>query len=358
MFDRLRAALRNTTSQADETERKALATKTAATEIPDAPLTDGLEYIIDSNTGRTIGEKHTKDGQLHRDNDLPALLYYDECGERESWFQHGLGDRATGPAEESHDTQGGYEARYLRQGVRHNDDGPAVVIDDRDSVVREWWKDGILESRFQEFRDALPDYQAPGGAQGGVSYRQEVFDSSGKTVFVAASDTDPYRWGERWERFEGNPTAHERLFIEAKLNEQKAYFDTIGGMSPYETAPAFGHFREEEPQETETAQPDLSSPDTQQDRAKGPISQPQPSHTQETPMSDQQRTPAKPADGLIQSAQPADGRVVSEEWFYNGQPTARPGGVKAAAAAAAAKQAQPEVIAKTGLKKARDDNQR
>lgn len=51
-------------------------------------------------------------------------------------------------------------------------------------------------------------------------------------------------------------------------------------------------------------------------------------------------------------------RVSAEDWYKDGAPTPRPGGVKAAAAAAAAKQAQPEVIAKTGPKKARDDDQR
>jgi hypothetical protein len=65
----------------------------------------------------------------------------------------------------------------------------------------------------------------------------------------------------------------------------------------------------------------------------------------------------RPIDGLLTRPN-TDGRVASEDWYKDGAPTPRPGGVKAAAAAAAAKQAQPEVIAKTGPKKARDDDQR
>jgi hypothetical protein len=69
--------------------------------------------------------------------------------------------------------------------------------------------------------------------------------------------------------------------------------------------------------------------------------------------------PRTTAPGPVSEEWYKDGkRVSAEDWYKDGAPTPRPGGVKAAAAAAAAKQAQPEVIAKTAPKKARDDDQR
>jgi hypothetical protein len=353
MFDRLRGALRPTLPKIEVIEAAQPPAPMGAAPIQTEPLKTGVHYLIDEHTGQAYGEEHYNEhGKLDRGGDLPAVHIYPHddlllgapfhhCGpgERKEWLSNGLHDRAGKPAIEDFgpDT---YEARYLRKGVLHNDNGPAVAIDGRDSVVREWWKNGVLESRFEEFHGVEPDYEAPGGARAGIAYRQEVFAKDGTILFTASSSTDPFSWGERQERFERRPTMEERVSVAARLAEQKAYFDTIGGMSPYDKAPAFGHFPEGEVQ------------DSQQDRA-------------------------KPSDGLIPSAQPADGRVVSEQWLPNGQPIQfpkedmeaflgaldryqdahRPGGVKAAAAAAAAKQAQPEVIAKTGPKKARDDDE-
>jgi hypothetical protein len=245
MFDRLRAAFR---------------TNPTTTGTPQ-PIPDGVYRLIDDTDGRKLfhkpfGEEHYQDNALHRDRDLPARHIYgdDKRDEQKEWLQKGLHDREGGPAIEINGPQG-YEARYLRKGLPHNADGPAVVIDGQDGLVREWWKNGVLESRFEEFHGVEPDYQAPGGARGGIAYRQEVFDKAGATIFTAASSTDPFSWGERQERFERRPTTEERVSVEARMSEQRAYFDRIGGMSPWDTTPTMGRFREQEPQEAGTPRP-------------------------------------------------------------------------------------------------------
>jgi hypothetical protein len=72
-------------------------------------------------------------GQLHRDDDLPAIDY----PERKAWYRNGLLDRIGGPAII---ILGGGEYWY-RNGRFHRDGGlPAIV---RENGVEEWWVNGV-----------------------------------------------------------------------------------------------------------------------------------------------------------------------------------------------------------------------
>ncbi len=78
------------------------------------------------------------EGRLHRDWDLPALIYLD--GSRE-WYHHGVRHRDGDlPAVELANGHGGYFAWY-KHGQRHRDgDLPAVMY----GFAKEWYQHGKL----------------------------------------------------------------------------------------------------------------------------------------------------------------------------------------------------------------------
>ena len=77
-------------------------------------------------------EYHNSDDKLHRDNDLPAIIWPDGT---EIWYRNNLCHRDNGPAVIWSD---GTQVWY-RNGKRHRDNGPAVI---RVSGTQEWYQNG------------------------------------------------------------------------------------------------------------------------------------------------------------------------------------------------------------------------
>ena len=104
--------------------------------------------------------KYMRDGVLHRDDDLPAVIHKD--GSRE-WWVHGKRLRwdPRNPTELRCDpSTGNYEVSATRiwhniDGEIHRDSGPAVI---HFNGTKEWWKHG------ERYRDnGLPTVETPGG---------------------------------------------------------------------------------------------------------------------------------------------------------------------------------------------------
>lgn len=95
-------------------------------------LGGGITHDVDEDGD----ESWYKDGQLHRDGDLPAAIYSD--GYRE-WYQHGKLHRDGDlPAV----VLPGVEEAWYRNGSRHRDgDRPAVVTP---GGYKAWYRNGVL----------------------------------------------------------------------------------------------------------------------------------------------------------------------------------------------------------------------
>jgi hypothetical protein len=85
--------------------------------------------IDDKGTQRWYNE----DGQLHRENDKPALVYKNG---NQFWFKNGKRHRENGPAVIYHN---GDQYWYLK-GRRHREDGPAAIHANGDKC---WYKNGV-----------------------------------------------------------------------------------------------------------------------------------------------------------------------------------------------------------------------
>jgi hypothetical protein len=83
-----------------------------------------------------LGTKHwyNDKGELHRENDLPAVEY---AGGTKCWYLNGKRHRENGPAVES---ANGSKFWWLNN-KRHRETGPAVEYADGRC---EWWVDGEL----------------------------------------------------------------------------------------------------------------------------------------------------------------------------------------------------------------------
>lgn len=71
---------------------------------------------IDANGDQ---EWYNDDGALHRENDLPAVIWYDGT---KSWYQNGLLHRLNGPAIEYLDGS----KYWCQNGLLHRLNGPAI----------------------------------------------------------------------------------------------------------------------------------------------------------------------------------------------------------------------------------------
>lgn len=131
----------------------------------------GLIDILDTPTeinGNGTKMWRNKEGKLHRDNDLPAVVI-NSGGGRLLWFQNGKLHRDNGPAAIY---EGGEE--WYKNGSRHRDDGPAMVWYNHDSHVynnvcyasakirEEWYQNGKLH---REDGPARTSYNSAGIAK-------------------------------------------------------------------------------------------------------------------------------------------------------------------------------------------------
>lgn len=90
-----------------------------------------------------------KDGALHRENDLPAIEWYDGSYE---WYENGQRHRNNAPAVIYLDGRQG----WYQHGELHREDGPAY---ERPSVkIKEWWIHGE-EYSLKEFNAYLAKKQ-------------------------------------------------------------------------------------------------------------------------------------------------------------------------------------------------------
>lgn len=101
---------------------------------------DGKPAKIFSKDGKVLEEKWFQNGELHRD-DGPADIqkFSDGFVYYQGWYQNGKLHRVGGPAiryfEDEH---------WFQNGLMHRDDGPAMIIPGR---VEEWWINGKMTSR-------------------------------------------------------------------------------------------------------------------------------------------------------------------------------------------------------------------
>lgn len=83
---------------------------------------------------------YNKEGKLHRDGDLPAVVYPD--GGRE-YYRNGVTHRDRGPAVVMPSFNDSYKVKYYRNGKIHRVGGPAVY---RSGHKEYWFRDKLLYS--------------------------------------------------------------------------------------------------------------------------------------------------------------------------------------------------------------------
>jgi hypothetical protein len=165
------------------------------------------------------------EGKLHRDGDLPAIVYqrssgatstFGVCGQ---WFRHGLLHREGGkPAVvDSNDVE---SAEWWVNGVRHRDgDEPAMV--QMAGQYRVWYKEGKIHREGDEpaIIDETVDYRAwykhgvccrDGGMPCVVSGSERFWEENGDTVRMETEEmTEWYKNGRR-HRDDDEPALIER----------------------------------------------------------------------------------------------------------------------------------------------------
>jgi hypothetical protein len=97
-------------------------------------MNGGRKWIIDLFTSICMEKYYTSymlDNQLHREDDLPALVH--SFGFK-YWYRHGKVHREGGPAYISIDC-----IIWYKDGLYHRTDGPAVICYDGSCT---WWQNG------------------------------------------------------------------------------------------------------------------------------------------------------------------------------------------------------------------------
>lgn len=110
-------------------------------EIPD----DYNGQIVWEYDGKEYARRWYKNGRLHRDNDLPAVIIN---GGQKQWMQKGLPHRTSGPAVEYADGS----VEWWFEGQIHRLSGPAVCGEDENYVYGEgyWlWGKKVSEAEWQ-----------------------------------------------------------------------------------------------------------------------------------------------------------------------------------------------------------------
>lgn len=79
-----------------------------------------------------------KDGKLHREDDLPAIEYFNGS---KNWFQNGKYHRENGPAIELYEDGFLIEQHWMKNGQRHREDGPAIIVDIPDEIRKKYQKE-------------------------------------------------------------------------------------------------------------------------------------------------------------------------------------------------------------------------
>ena len=90
---------------------------------------------------------YNKKGQLHRENDLPAVIRYTRDGSvsEKAWFINGKYHRIGDPARIDYITYGSIGGKYwFQNGKRHNLDGPAFMFYYKNKNIGEtiWFQNG------------------------------------------------------------------------------------------------------------------------------------------------------------------------------------------------------------------------
>jgi hypothetical protein len=116
----------------------------AAMHIPVTMLVECEEYVELRVNGKAVrgSVKWCLNGQMHRDDDLPAWEWYWQGGGACKWFRHGKPHRDIDkPAVVFSTVESGLGTQeWWLDGKRHREgDAPAVVYANGD---REWWVDG------------------------------------------------------------------------------------------------------------------------------------------------------------------------------------------------------------------------
>ena len=99
---------------------------------------DGNLAKILYTTGTTV---FYKNGEIHRDNDLPAVV----DPNNETWYQNGLIHRDGGAAIIFYELGRPVQQFWLQHGVRHREDGPAIEhLEEHRKAYDCYFIDGVL----------------------------------------------------------------------------------------------------------------------------------------------------------------------------------------------------------------------
>ena len=111
------------------------------------------EPVIKSNSdGSKIYMWYNEQGKRHRENDLPAEIWYDGNNLliSESWYQNGKRHRINGPTEIWYYDNGIISIVHWHcYGKLHRDNGPATIMYNRDGSIGSLddWKNGEFIKR-------------------------------------------------------------------------------------------------------------------------------------------------------------------------------------------------------------------
>jgi len=110
--------------------------------------------IINNSNGGEIYHWYNENRELHRENDLPAVIQYSRDGSIciKSWYQNGKCHRICAPAIIWYDNNGYvYKKCWCQNNEYHRISGPARIWYNKDGSIdlKHWYLNGYLYSEKQ-----------------------------------------------------------------------------------------------------------------------------------------------------------------------------------------------------------------
>ena len=124
---------------------------------------NGPAYETRYQNGVIQQQYYFVNGEEHRDNDLPACIFYNDKGNvtHEYWYKHGKQHRDNGPAVVHYEDGVMAYTVWHKDGCVHNITGPATCINMNTNKIREYYYvEGRQLTKIRFLRKYMPhEYQ-------------------------------------------------------------------------------------------------------------------------------------------------------------------------------------------------------